>query len=91
MSAWYVFSAMGFYPVNPASGEYSVGLPLFDECVIHLPSGKDFRIVTDRKTPESVKVKNLYVNGKKTSSLTLRHDDIVSGGELRFEMLGMKQ
>ena len=84
MSAWYVFSAMGFYPVNPASGEYSVGLPLFDECVIHLPSGKDFSITADRRNPDSTKVKKILLNGKPVKDLTLRHADLASGGTLHF-------
>ena len=84
MSAWYVFSAMGFYPVNPASGEYSVGLPLFDECVIHLPSGKDFSITADRRNPDSTKVKKILLNGKPVKDQTLRHADLASGGTLHF-------
>ena len=84
MSAWYVFSAMGFYPVNPASGEYSVGLPLFDECVIHLPSGKDFSITADRRNPDSTKVKKILLNGKPVKGQTLRHADLASGGTLHF-------
>ena len=84
MSAWYVFSAMGFYPVNPASGEYSVGLPLFDECVIHLPSGRDFSITADRRNPDSTKVKKILLNGKPVKGQTLRHADLASGGTLHF-------
>ena len=84
MSAWYVFSAMGFYPVNPASGEYSVGLPLFDECVIHLPSGKDFSITADRRNPDSTKVKKILLNGKPVKDQILRHADLASGGTLHF-------
>ncbi|MDE5845966.1 MAG: GH92 family glycosyl hydrolase [Muribaculaceae bacterium] len=84
MSAWYVFSAMGFYPVNPASGEYSVGLPLFDECVIHLPSGKDFSITADRRNPDSTKVKKILLNGKPVKGQTLSHADLASGGTLHF-------
>lgn len=84
MSAWYVFSAMGFYPVNPASGEYSVGLPLFDECTIHLPSGKDFSITADRRNPASIKVKKMLLNGKPVKTQTLRHSDLLGGGILHF-------
>ena len=84
MSAWYVFSAMGFYPVNPASGQYSIGLPLFDECTIHLPSGKDFQITATRKNPDATNVKKMILNDRKYQSLTLSHDDIVNGGSLHF-------
>lgn len=84
MSAWYVFSAMGFYPVNPAGGDYSLGLPLFDSCTIHLPSGKDFTITADNRKPGSTKVKRITLDGKKHDSLTLAHDDIMKGGKLHF-------
>lgn len=84
MSAWYLFSAMGFYPVNPASGEYALGLPLFDECKIHLPSGKDFVITAKRKNADSAKVKRISLNGEKYQSLSLLHKDIVAGGSLHF-------
>ena len=86
MSAWYVFSALGFYPVNPASGKYDLGLPLFDECTIHLPSGKDFRITARRKKPDSTRVRKVSLNGSKYSSLTLSHADLLKGGHLHFEI-----
>jgi len=86
MSAWYVFSAMGFYPVNPSSGEYDLGLPLFDKCVIHLPSGKDFTIIANRKRPESTKVKSIALDGIKLNELKLRHADINKGGILQFNL-----
>lgn len=85
MSAWYVFSAMGFYPVNPASGEYDLGLPMFDECIIHLPSGNDFTITAGRKNAETTSVKSISLNGKKLNGLQLRHTDITSGGSLHFQ------
>lgn len=84
MSAWYVFSAMGFYPVNPASGEYSIGLPLFDECTIHLPSGRDFRITVGRRNSDSAKVKKILINGKPVKDQTLCHSDLLTGGTLYF-------
>lgn len=86
MSAWYVFSAMGFYPVNPASGQYDFGLPLFDKCTIHLPSGKDFVITASRKSPNATKKMTVYLNGKKYQSAKLNHQDIINGGELHFEL-----
>ncbi len=84
MSAWYVFNALGFYPVDPASGEYSIGIPLFDKCVIHLPSGKDFIITAKRKNVDSIDVKKIMLNGSKYRSLTLSHKDIINGGSLHF-------
>lgn len=86
MSAWYVFSALGFYPVNPASGEYNIGTPLFDEAIIHLPSGKDFRITADRKKPQSVNVKKMKLNDKAHKAYTLSHSDLINGGELHFDL-----
>lgn len=86
MSAWYVFSAMGFYPVNPASGEYSIGFPMFDECTIHLPSGNEFKIIAQRKKVDSVTVKKITLNNRKLSDLVLSHKDIMNGGTLHFVM-----
>lgn len=86
ISAWYVFSALGFYPVNPASGKYDLGLPLFDECTIHLPSGKDFRITARMKKPDSTRVRKVSLNGDEYSSLTLSHADLLKGGHLHFEI-----
>ncbi len=84
MSAWYVFSAMGFYPVNPASGEYSIGTPLFDLCVIHLPNGKDFTVTAKRRTPENCVSTVVKLNNKTISDRIIRYDDIVNGGNLTF-------
>ena len=86
MSAWYVFSALGFYPVNPASGEYNIGTPLFDEAIIHLPSGKDFRITADRKKPKAVNVKKMKLNDKAHKAYTISHSDLINGGELHFDL-----
>ncbi len=84
MSAWYIFSAMGFYPVNPASGEYALGTPLFDRCVLHLPSGADFTIRASRKSCDDYLVKSVKLNGTPLKDFTLRHDALVNGGELLF-------
>ena len=86
MSAWYVFSAMGFYPVNPAAGEYSLGLPLFDECTIHLPDGRKFTVTATRKHPDSSNVKKITLNSLPHNSLTLSHSDILAGYHLHFEL-----
>lgn len=86
MSAWYIFSAMGFYPVNPVSGEYSLGTPLFDKCTIHLPSGKEFLITASRRHPEDYAVKSVSLNGEKHRATSISYDDITSGGHLHFNM-----
>ncbi len=86
MSAWYVFSTMGFYPVNPASGYYSIGTPLFDKCIIHLPGGKDFTITASRKRPQSCEVKRVTLNGKPIRDNTLSYENITEGGNLAFTL-----
>ena len=86
MSAWYVFGALGFYPVNPASGQFSIGTPLFDKCTIHLPYGHDLTITANRSNPDNVEVKSIYLNGKKHKSLSLSRQDLVRGGSLHFEL-----
>lgn len=86
MSAWYVFSALGFYPVNPASGRYDIGTPLFDEVVLHLPGGKDFTITADRKTGGAHRVSRVTLDGKPVADYQLPHEAIVRGGEMRFSL-----
>lgn len=86
MSAWYIFSAMGFYPVNPASGSYSIGTPLFDKCTIHLPSGTDFVITASRKHPAEYAVKSMTLNDKRLLKPYLSYEDIVNGGHLHFSL-----
>lgn len=86
MSAWYIFSAMGFYPVNPASGEYYLGTPLFDSCTLNLENGRKFTVTASRRTPGSYEVKSVKLNGKPLKSTRLRHSDIVAGGTLEFIM-----
>lgn len=84
--AWYVFSALGFYPVNPASGRYDIGTPLFDEVVLHLPGGKDFTITADRKTGGAHRVSRVTIDGKPVADYRLPHEAIVRGGEMRFSL-----
>lgn len=86
MSAWYVFSAMGFYPVNPASGVYDIGVPLFENCRIHLDNGNVFEIKAVRKKTEHCHVGSVKLNGKKLTTSQLTHSDIMKGGCLEFKM-----
>ncbi len=80
MSAWYVFSALGFYPVNPASGEYVIGSPTVDHAEIMLPGGKKFTIVVERKGGAgAVYVKSVKLNGHKLDGYVLKHADIMKG------------
>ncbi len=88
MSAWYVFSALGFYPVNPASGEYALGIPLFEKAVIHLPSGRDFTVLADRRgrKAESSAVKSIKLDGRPLDGYILPHSAITDGGTLSFTL-----
>jgi len=84
MSSWYIFSSLGFYPVNPASGIYDLGVPVFKNAKINLPNGKTFTIISNLTEKNKI-AKSVWLNGKKLDKLTISHSDIVNGGELRFE------
>jgi len=86
MSAWYVFSSLGFYPVNPGSPYYAIGSPLVKEAVIHLANGKTLLIKAINQSEENIYVKRVTVNGKVISGNILSHSDIINGGEIIFEM-----
>ena len=86
MSAWYVFSAMGFYPVNPADGRYIIGSPLLDECTLKLAGNKEFRIRTIRKSPEDIYIQSVTLNGKKHKDFFITHQDIMNGGTMVFKI-----
>ena len=80
MSAWYVMSAMGFYPVNPCGGEYELGIPLFPKIKLHLANGKRFTITSDKDNGKH----NVLLNGKPIDDTTISHKDIMQGGKLSF-------
>jgi predicted alpha-1,2-mannosidase len=79
MSAWYVMSAMGFYPVNPCGGEYELGMPLFPEVKLHLENGKTFTVRSEGER------KKAYLNGRRIKGSTISHKDIIEGGVLEFK------
>lgn len=85
-SAWYVFSALGFYPVCPGSGEYVFGAPLFQEATLHLQNGKTFRIQAPKNSRGNLYIKSAALNGCSYTKTYLRHEDILKGGTLKFEM-----
>jgi hypothetical protein len=90
MSAWYILSAMGFYPVCPGNGEYVLGTPLFDEVTINLENGKKF-VIRKQQTANGKKENNSYVtatklNGKTSTKSYLLHTDVMKGGVLEFTM-----
>lgn len=86
MSAWYVFSALGFYPLNPVSCEYEIGSPLFRNATIHLENGNTFKVEAEGYSPEKYLVKEVLLNGKRLRSTNISHEDILKGGTLTFVM-----
>lgn len=86
MSAWYVFSAMGFYPVNPASGNYVIGTPLLQKATIHLENGKSFTITAKDLSDSNMYIQSASLNGKEYDKLFLQHKDILAGGGLTLQM-----
>jgi predicted alpha-1,2-mannosidase len=86
MSAWYVFSSLGFYPVTPSSTDYALGSPIVKEAKIHLDNGKTLTIKANNQSKENVFVQNVSINGKPLENNLLSHYDIMNGGELVFEM-----
>lgn len=88
MSAWYIFSAMGFYPVAPGSENYSLGSPLVDEANINFGNGKEFKIKAINNSAKNVYVQKVMLNGVEITDFTLNHFDLIQGGELVFYMGG---
>lgn len=86
MSAWYIFSAMGFYPVCPASGEYAIGSPVFPKVEIPLENGKTFTVIAHNASKENIYVQHATLNGKPLKRMFINHDDIVNGGTLECWM-----
>ena len=86
MSAWYVFSSLGFYPVNPVGGTYEIGVPMFREAVVNTGNGKRFVIKAPALSAENRYVKSVKLNGKPMQGTTITHSEIMDGGEMEFEM-----
>jgi predicted alpha-1,2-mannosidase len=85
-SAWYVFSALGFYPVTPGTDEYVIGSPLFSKTTLNFENGKKLVIKASNNTKENVYVKELEFNGKKVKTNFLKHNDLLKGGTMTFRM-----
>ena len=85
-AAWYVFSALGFYPVCPASDEYALGTPYFQKAVVHLADGKELVINADGNSKATPYVAGMKFNGKAHASSFINHSAIVKGGKLDFTM-----
>jgi len=86
MSAWYVLSSMGIYPVNPAAGVYVFGSPLFNEVEIELPGRKTFKIKAEKNNSENLYIQSATLNGKPYTKSFITHKEIMNGGELVFTM-----
>uniref|UniRef100_UPI002FC98295 glycoside hydrolase family 92 protein n=1 Tax=Brevundimonas sp. TaxID=1871086 RepID=UPI002FC98295 len=86
MSAWLMFTAMGFYPVTPGSNQYVIGRPFTDSTVLNLPGGKRFAIVTDGLADDHPYIQSVTLNGQPLERTWIGHDEIMAGGELRFVM-----
>ncbi|TSA36247.1 MAG: glycoside hydrolase family 92 protein [Porphyromonadaceae bacterium] len=88
MSAWYVFSAMGFYPMNPANGVYQIGTPSFSKVTLNLPGGKTFTVTAENLTDKNFYIKSVILNGKPLDRMYITHQEIVAGGQLQLVMAG---
>ena len=86
MSSWYVMSALGFYAVTPGLPYYTIGTPLFNEAIINLENGNQFKIVAKRINQDDFYVTGAFLNGKKLNKSFINHKDIMDGGELILEL-----
>jgi predicted alpha-1,2-mannosidase len=86
MSAWYLFTALGFYPVNPASGDYMIGSPLFTKMTLRLANGKQFTVSAENNSAKNVYIQSAILNGKPLATPVIRYDDILAGASLKLVM-----
>lgn len=90
MSAWYMFTSMGFYPVNPVGGEFILGAPQFPFLEIKLNNGNTFKIIAENLSEKNMFVNNIKLNGNQLDRFFLTYDEIMAGGELSFTMESRK-
>jgi len=86
MPAWYVMSAMGSYSVDPVSGNYVFGTPLFDRVTVDLGQGKQFIVETERSSPSDIYIQGIEINGRNYERIWFTHKDIVGGGTFVLKM-----
>lgn len=86
MSAWYVFSAMGFYPVDPVGGQYEIGTPLFPEAKLRLANGKTFTVLAPKVSKENIYIQSVKLDGKPYDKSYITHEQIMNGSTLELEM-----
>lgn len=85
-SAWYVFSALGFYPVCPGTDEYALGSPLFENVKLYLQNGNTFKITASENSCENIYIRKAFLNSKEYTKNFIKYDEIQNGGNLKFEM-----
>lgn len=85
-SAWYVFSALGFYPVCPGTDEYVIGAPLFKKATLHFENGNNLVIDAQNNSKENLYIESLRVNGQESTRNYLKHADLLQGGTIEFKM-----
>jgi len=86
MSAWYIFSSLGFYPVTPGSNQYIIGTPLFGKATVNLENGKQFTVVAKNVSEVNKYIATATLNGEKLTRTYLMHNEIMAGGTLIFDM-----
>jgi putative alpha-1,2-mannosidase len=86
MSSWYILSSLGFYSVDPVSGNYVFGTPLFDQVSVQLGNGKQLEIVAHRHAPTDQYIQSVTFNGRSYTKSWFNHRDIVNGARIVFEM-----
>jgi putative alpha-1,2-mannosidase len=86
MSAWYIFSSLGFYPVHPASGVYVLGSPLFDKVTIQLPGKKTFSLKVEQNSEKNIYIQRVILNGKPWPNSYITHQQIMQGGTMTIVM-----
>ncbi|MEJ6792220.1 MAG: GH92 family glycosyl hydrolase [Lacinutrix sp.] len=86
MSAWYIFSSIGFYPVTPGSNQYIIGTPLFDKATFNLENGKQFTVSAENLSGSNIYIESATLNGKPLNKSFIEHKDIMNGGTLHFKM-----
>ena len=86
MSAWYIFSVLGFYPVCPGTTQYAIGAPCISSATISLPGGKTFVVRAKGLSEKNIYIRSMTLNGKPLNTMFLEHADLVAGGELIFNM-----
>ncbi|MFN8134101.1 MAG: glycoside hydrolase family 92 protein [Bacteroidales bacterium] len=86
MSAWYIFSSIGFYPVCPGSNEYVIGAPSVEKATINLENGKQFTVKATNLNEKNIYIQRIILNGNTLNGYILKHEEIMNGGTLEFVM-----